>query len=95
VARALATRPRLLLLDEPAAGLNDQETVALSRLLRGLTDDGLGIVLVEHDMDLVMQISSRITVLAMGSVLTTAVPDEVRTDPEVISAYLGTTKAAV
>jgi branched-chain amino acid transport system ATP-binding protein len=95
VARALVTRPRLLLLDEPAAGLNEQETRALSTLLRGLSGDGLGIVLVEHDMDLVMQISSRITVLNMGRVLTTAAPDEVRADPAVISAYLGTAKVAV
>jgi branched-chain amino acid transport system ATP-binding protein len=95
VARALVTRPRLLLLDEPAAGLNEQETHALSELLRSLTGDGLGIVLVEHDMDLVMQVSSQITVLNMGRVLTTARPDEVRTDPAVVSAYLGTTKAAV
>jgi branched-chain amino acid transport system ATP-binding protein len=85
----------LLLLDEPAAGLNEQETRALSTLLRGLSGDGLGIVLVEHDMDLVMQISSRITVLNMGRVLTTAAPDEVRADPAVISAYLGTAKVAV
>jgi branched-chain amino acid transport system ATP-binding protein len=95
VARALVTRPRLLLLDEPAAGLNEQETHALSELLRSLTGDGLGIVLVEHDMDLVMQVSSQITVLNMGRVLTTARPEEVRTDPAVVSAYLGTTKAAV
>jgi len=95
VARALVTRPRLLLLDEPAAGLNEQETHALSALLRSLTGDGLGIVLVEHDMDLVMQVSSHITVLNMGRVLTTATPAEVRADQAVISAYLGTTKAAV
>jgi len=95
VARALVTRPRLLLLDEPAAGLNEQETHALSALLRDLTGDGLGIVLVEHDMDLVMQVSSRITVLNTGRVLTTATPNEVRADPAVISAYLGTAKAAV
>jgi branched-chain amino acid transport system ATP-binding protein len=95
VARALVTRPRLLLLDEPAAGLNEQETQALSALLRGLSGEGLGIVLVEHDMDLVMKVSSRITVLNMGRVLTTASPAEVRADQNVLSAYLGTAKAAV
>ena len=95
VARALVARPRLLLLDEPAAGLNEQETHALSALLRELSGDGLGIVLVEHDMDLVMQVSSRITVLNTGRVLVTATPDEVRADPAVISAYLGVAKAAV
>jgi branched-chain amino acid transport system ATP-binding protein len=89
VARALVTRPRLLLLDEPAAGLNEQETHTLSTLLRGLTGDGLGIVLVEHDMDLVMQICSVITVLNMGQVLMTATPDEVRQDQGVLNAYLG------
>jgi branched-chain amino acid transport system ATP-binding protein len=89
VARALVTRPRLLLLDEPAAGLNEQETHALSTLLGGLSDDGLGIVLVEHDMDLVMKICSVITVLNMGEVLMTGAPDEVRRDQGVISAYLG------
>jgi branched-chain amino acid transport system ATP-binding protein len=95
VARALVTRPRCLLLDEPAAGLNEQETQALSALLRGLQGDDLGIVLVEHDMDLVMQVSSRITVLNMGRVLKTGSPEEVRADPAVVSAYLGSAKVAV
>jgi branched-chain amino acid transport system ATP-binding protein len=95
VARALVTRPRVMLLDEPAAGLNEQETAALSELLHGLTGDELGIVLVEHDMDLVMRVCERITVLNMGRVLTTATPHEVRSDPAVISAYLGAAKAEV
>jgi branched-chain amino acid transport system ATP-binding protein len=95
VARALVTRPRVMLLDEPAAGLNEQETVALSELLRGLAGEDLGIVLVEHDMELVMQVCAQITVLNMGRVLTTAPPNEVRADPAVISAYLGAAKAAV
>jgi branched-chain amino acid transport system ATP-binding protein len=93
VARALVTRPRLLLLDEPAAGLNEQETRALGDLLRGLTGDGLGVVLVEHDMDLVMQICSTVTVLNMGEVLITGDPDEVANDHAVVSAYLGSAKA--
>jgi branched-chain amino acid transport system ATP-binding protein len=92
VARAIVTHPRLLLLDEPAAGLNEQETVALSTLLRSLSGEGLGVVLVEHDMDLVMQICQKITVLNMGQVLTTADPASVRRDPAVISAYLGSAK---
>jgi branched-chain amino acid transport system ATP-binding protein len=95
VARALVTKPRLLLLDEPAAGLNEQETLALSSLLKGLTDDGLGIVLVEHDMDLVMQICRVITVLNMGQVLKTGNPDEVRKDHAVIGAYLGSAEVGV
>ncbi|MEV8517005.1 ABC transporter ATP-binding protein [Dactylosporangium sp. NPDC051484] len=89
VARALATNPRLLLLDEPAAGLNEQESAVLGDLLAGLARDGLAIVLVEHDMDLVMQVCSTITVLNLGQVLMTGTPQQVRTDPAVLAAYLG------
>jgi branched-chain amino acid transport system ATP-binding protein len=89
VARALATKPRILLLDEPAAGLNEQETRQLGTLLGELAGDGLGIVLVEHDMDLVMQVCSLVTVLNLGQVLMTGTPAEVRTDPDVLAAYLG------
>jgi branched-chain amino acid transport system ATP-binding protein len=89
VARALVTKPRILLLDEPAAGLNEQETQALRSLLAGLAADGLGIVLVEHDMDLVMQACSVVTVLNLGQVLMTGTPDQVRVDPAVLGAYLG------
>jgi len=94
VARALVTKPRLLLLDEPAAGLNEEETAVLGALLRGLTDDGLGVMLVEHDMDLVMRICSTVTVLSTGQVLITGSPDEVRNDHAVVSAYLGSAKAS-
>jgi branched-chain amino acid transport system ATP-binding protein len=89
VARALVTKPRVLLLDEPAAGLNEQETRALSSLLGGLAAEGLGIILVEHDMDLVMQTCSVVTVLNLGQVLMTGSPDQVRADQAVLSAYLG------
>jgi branched-chain amino acid transport system ATP-binding protein len=89
VARALVTEPKVLLLDEPAAGLNEQETQALRTLLAGLAADGLGIVLVEHDMDLVMQACSVVTVLNLGQVLMTGTPDQIRVDPAVRSAYLG------
>jgi branched-chain amino acid transport system ATP-binding protein len=89
VARALVTEPRVLLLDEPAAGLNEQETHRLRTLLAGLAADGLGIVLVEHDMDLVMQACSAVTVLNLGQVLMTGTPDQIRVDPAVLSAYLG------
>jgi branched-chain amino acid transport system ATP-binding protein len=89
VARALVTKPRILLLDEPAAGLNEQETRALRSLLAGLAADGLGIVLVEHDMDLVMQACSVVTVLNLGQVLMTGTPEQVRVDPAVLAAYLG------
>jgi len=89
VARALVTKPRILLLDEPAAGLNEQETQALRSLLAGLAADGLAIVLVEHDMDLVMQACSVVTVLNLGQVLMTGTPERVRVDPAVLGAYLG------
>jgi branched-chain amino acid transport system ATP-binding protein len=89
VARALVTKPRILLLDEPAAGLNEQETRTLGALLRELAAEGLGIVLVEHDMDLVMQVCSMVTVLNLGQVLLTGTPDQVRNDPAVLAAYLG------
>lgn len=94
VARGLATRPRLLLLDEPAAGLNEQETQNLSELLRGIAADGIGIVLVEHDMELVMHICSVITVLNTGRLLATGTPAQVRGDSAVIAAYLGAAKDA-
>jgi branched-chain amino acid transport system ATP-binding protein len=89
VARGLVTKPRVLLLDEPAAGLNEQETQSLSQLLIDLAADGLGIVLVEHDMEMVMQVCSIVTVLNLGEVLMTGTPEQVRTDEAVLSAYLG------
>lgn len=95
VARALATRPKVLLLDEPAAGLNEQETRTLGRLLVGLATDGLAIVLVEHDMDLVMKICSVVTVLNLGQVLMTGSPEAVRNDQAVLSAYLGSAEVNV
>ncbi|CAN5560155.1 ABC transporter ATP-binding protein [soil metagenome] len=95
VARGLATRPRVLLLDEPAAGLNEQETRTLGTLLTGLAAGGLAIVLVEHDMDLVMKICSVVTVLNLGQVLMTAPPGEVRKDQAVLSAYLGSAEVNV
>lgn len=89
IARALASHPKLLLLDEPAAGLNANETADIAGVIKRLSGEGLGIVLVEHDMSLVMSISDRITVLDQGKTLTEGTPDEVRADPRVIAAYLG------
>ena len=89
IARALAARPRILFLDEPAAGLNPKETAEVDELIRRIADGGVTVVLVEHDMKLVMNISDRILVLDHGRKLTEGTAREVRANPEVIAAYLG------
>jgi branched-chain amino acid transport system ATP-binding protein len=89
LARALASEPKLLLLDEPAAGCNPVETEEIDRIIRQIVDDGITVVLVEHDMRLVMNISDRVHVLADGRTLTEGTPAEVRSNPAVIEAYLG------
>jgi branched-chain amino acid transport system ATP-binding protein len=86
---ALATRPRLLLMDEPAAGLNPNETRALGGLFERLRGRGIDIVLVEHDVRLVMSVCHRILVLNYGEVIALGRPDEIRVNPQVIEAYLG------
>jgi branched-chain amino acid transport system ATP-binding protein len=90
LARALALEPRLLLLDEPAGGLNPTETQELMRLIRSLRDDDrLTILLVEHNMELVMGVSDRVAVLQHGRRLAEGTPAEVSRDPAVVAAYLG------
>ena len=88
--RALATRPRVLLLDEPASGLDASETASLAALLADLAASGTAVLLVEHDVALVMEVSSRVYVLDAGAVLATGPPAAVQADPAVVAAYLGT-----
>jgi branched-chain amino acid transport system ATP-binding protein len=91
IARGLATEPLLFLIDEPAAGTTPSEQLMLADLIRGIAEDGVAVVLVEHHMDLVARASTQVVVLNFGKVLTAGTIAEVRRDPAVIAAYLGTT----
>jgi len=93
IARALAARPRLLLLDEPAAGLNPSETREIDELIRSIAERGITVVLVEHNMKLVMEVSQRVLVLHEGRKLAEGDPREVSEHPAVVEAYLGTEHA--
>ena len=89
IARALAMKPRMIFLDEPAAGLNPKETIEVDQLVRKVADSGITVVLVEHDMKMVMNLSDRILVLDYGKKLAEGTGEEVRKNPDVIAAYLG------
>ena len=89
IARALAMKPRMIFLDEPAAGLNPKETIEVDQLVRKVADSGITVVLVEHDMKMVMNLSDRILVLDYGKKLAEGTGAEVRKNPDVIAAYLG------
>ena len=89
IARALVSKPRLVCLDEPAAGLDTEESAELGRRLRGLADAGQAMLLVDHDMGLVLGICDEVVVLEFGRVIARGTPDDVRRDPEVVAAYMG------
>jgi branched-chain amino acid transport system ATP-binding protein len=94
IARALAAEPKLLLLDEPAAGLNRGETTRLADLIRAITAQGITVLLIEHDMSFVMNIANRVAVLDFGKLIAQGTPAEVQKNKDVIAAYLGTMEAA-
>ena len=93
LARALAMRPRLLLLDEPIAGMNEEETEDMARFILDIREErGITVVLIEHDMGVVMDLCDRVTVLSFGERIAEGTPAEVQADEDVVKAYLGTAR---
>jgi branched-chain amino acid transport system ATP-binding protein len=89
IARAMALEPKLLLLDEPASGLNARETIAMGELIEKIKQMNISVLLVEHDMDLVMEISDRVAVINFGRLIAEGTPAEIQANEDVIAAYLG------
>jgi ABC-type branched-subunit amino acid transport system ATPase component len=94
IARALAGEPRLMLFDEPAAGLTPAETARIAEIIRGIAARGIAVLLIEHDMRFLLPLAHRVVVLNFGAKIAEGVPDEIRADPAVMSAYLGNAAAA-
>jgi branched-chain amino acid transport system ATP-binding protein len=90
VGRALALHPRLLLLDEPVAGMNPAETAEFASLVRSIRDDGITMVIIDHDVDFILGLCEHCTVLDLGRVIATGTPEQIRSHPTVVNAYLGT-----